>query len=344
MKLRDIASLLNGEVIGTPDADDVEISGVSGIRSAREGDITFISAERYRRHLPECKASCVLVKEPIKGLNIAQLRVSNPHLAFARLLGHFYVKPQKLLGISDNAIVSDKANIGKDVSIFPFSYISDNVSIGNGTIIYPYVFIGHNTAIGEDCVIYPNVVLRENVKIGNRVIVHSGSVIGSDGFGYVFEGGKHHKIPQVGGVIIEDDVEIGSNVSIDRATTENTIIGAGTKIDNLVQIGHNVMVGKNSIIVSQVGIGGSTEIGDYVTLAGQVGISDHVTIESGTLIGAQSGVMGHIAKGVYSGSPIMPHREWLKTQVILAKLPELYKRIKELEGKIKELEGRDEPA
>jgi UDP-3-O-[3-hydroxymyristoyl] glucosamine N-acyltransferase len=341
VKLRDIASLLNGEVIGTPDADDVEITGVSGIRSAQEGDITFLSAERYRQYLPECKASCVLVKELVKGLNIAQLRVSNPHLAFAQLLGHFYIRPQKPLGISENATVSDTATIGKDVSIFPFSYISDNVSIGNGTIICPYVFIGHNTTIGEGCVIYPNVVLRENVKIGNRVIVHSGSVIGSDGFGYVFEGGKHHKIPQVGGVIIEDDVEIGSNVSIDRATTENTIIGAGTKIDNLVQIGHNVIVGKNSIIVSQVGIGGSTEIGDYVTLAGQVGISDHVTIESGTMIGAQSGVMGHVAKGIYSGSPIMPHREWLKTQAIIAKLPELYKKIKELEGKIKELEGRD---
>jgi UDP-3-O-[3-hydroxymyristoyl] glucosamine N-acyltransferase len=174
--------------------------------------------------------------------------------------------------------------------------------------------------------------------------VHSGSVIGSDGFGYVFEEGKHHKIPQVGGVIIEDDVEIGSNVSVDRATTGNTIIGAGTKIDNLVQIAHNVMVGKNSIIVAQVGIGGSTEIGDYVTLAGQVGIADHIMIESGTMIGAQSGVMGNIAKGIYTGSPVMPHRDWLKTQAIITKLPELYKKIRELEGKIKELEGRDKPA
>jgi UDP-3-O-[3-hydroxymyristoyl] glucosamine N-acyltransferase len=344
VKLRDIASLVNGEVIGPPKADDIEITGVSGIRSAREGDITFLSAEHYRKYLAGCKASCILIKEPIEGLQTTQLRVSNPHLAFAKLLGHFYIKPQKPLGISEHAIVSDKATVGKDISIFPFSFISDNVSIGNGTIIYPHVFVGHDTTIGEDCIIYPNVTLRENVRIGNQVIVHSGSVIGSDGFGYVFEGGKHHKIPQVGGVIIEDDVEIGSNVSVDRATTGNTIVGEGTKIDNLVQIAHNVTIGKNSIIVAQVGIGGSTEIGDFVSLAGQVGVADHAKIESGTIIGAQSGVMGNVAKGIYTGSPVMPHREWLKTQAIIAKLPELYKKIRELEEKIKKLERRDEPA
>ena len=162
----------------------------------------------------------------------------------------------KPLGISGDAFISDKAKIAeKDVSIFPFSYIADGVSIGNGTVIYPFVFIGENTAIGENCIIYPHVTLREGVKIGNRVIIHSGSVIGSDGFGYVFDEGRHHKIPQVGGIIIEDDVEIGSNAAIDRATTGNTIIGRGTKIDNLVQIGHNVTIGNNSIIVAQVGIG-----------------------------------------------------------------------------------------
>ena len=344
MKLRDIAAFVNGEVIGPTGADDVEITAASGIRDAREGDITFLSADRYRKYLVGCKASCILIKEPVEGLQTTQLRVSNPHLAFAKLLGHFYIKPQKPFGISEDAIVSDKATTGKDVSIFPFSYISDNVSIGNGTIIYPHVFVGHDTTIGEACVIHPNVTLRENVRIGNRVIIHAGSVIGSDGFGYVFDEGRHLKIPQVGGVIIEDDVEIGSNVSIDRATTGNTIIGAGTKIDNLVQIAHNVTIGKNSLFIAQVGVAGSTEIGDYVTLAGQVGIVDHVTIESGTMIGAQSGVLGTIAKGIYTGSPVMPHRDWLKTQAIIAKLPELYKKIRELEGKIKELERRNQPA
>ncbi|MEW6162661.1 MAG: UDP-3-O-(3-hydroxymyristoyl)glucosamine N-acyltransferase [Nitrospirota bacterium] len=341
MKLREIASLLNGEIIGPPRADDIEITGVSGINEAREGDITFVSAERYKEYISGCRASCVMVKEPIGDLDITQLRVSNPRLAFAKLLEHFYIKPQKPMGINEDAFVSDKAKIGKDVSIFPFSYISDGVSIDDKTIIYPYVFVGRDTTIGKDCVIYPNVVLRENVKIGNRVIIHSGSVIGSDGFGYVFEEGRYYKIPQVGGVIIEDDVEIGSNVSVDRATTGNTIIGKGTKIDNLVQIAHNVKIGKNSIIIAQVGIGGSTEIGDFVTLAGQVGVGNHVKIESETIVGAKSGIMGHVTKGAYSGIPAIPHREWLKAQAIFAKLPELYKKIKELEEKIKELERRD---
>jgi len=343
VKLRDIASLVNGEVFGPPEADDLEITGVSGIKSARDGDITFLAAERYRKHLYECKASCILVKEPIEGLHKAQIKVSNPHLAFAKLLGHFYMKPQKAPWISEDSIISESAIIGKDVSIFPFSYISDNVSLGSGTIIYPHVFIGPDTTIGEGCAIHPNVTLRENVKIGNRVIIHSGSVIGSDGFGYVFENGKHHKIPQVGGIIIEDDVEIGSNVSIDRATTGNTTIGAGSKIDNLVQIAHNVTIGKNSLIIAQVGIAGSTEVGDFVTLAGQVGIADHAIIESGTMIGAQSGAQGNVEKGIYSGSPVMPHRQWLKAQAIFAKLPELYKKIKELEEKIIKLERRDHP-
>jgi UDP-3-O-[3-hydroxymyristoyl] glucosamine N-acyltransferase len=344
VKLGDIASLVNGEVTGPPEADDLDITGVSDIRTAREGDITFISSERYRKYLQGCKASCILVGEPIEGLKMAQLRVPNPRLAFAKLLGHFYIEPKKPLGISEHAIVSDKAIIGKDVSIFPFSYISDNVSVGDRTIIYPHVFIGRDAVIGEDCVFYSNVTLREKVKIGSRVIVHSGTVIGSDGFGYVSDKGKYRKIPQVGGVIIEDDVEIGSNVSVDRATTGNTTIGAGTKIDNLVQIAHNVTVGRNSLIIAQVGIAGSSEIGDYVTLAGQAGIVDHVRIESGTVIGAQSGVTGNLEKGIYSGSPVMPHREWLKAQVVFGRLPELYKKIKELEEKIKELERRDYPA
>ncbi|MEW6067851.1 MAG: UDP-3-O-(3-hydroxymyristoyl)glucosamine N-acyltransferase [Nitrospirota bacterium] len=339
MKIKEIASLLKGEIIGIP---DIEITGVSGIKEAREGDITFISAKRYIKDLQGCKASCVIVKEPIPDVAIAQLKVSNPNFAFAKLLEYFYVKPHKVVGISKDAFVSDTVKIAENVSIFPFAYISEGVSIGSNTIIYPHVFIGENTAIGERCVIYPHVTIREGIKIGNSVIIHSGSVIGSDGFGYVFEGGRHHKIPQIGGIIIEDDVEIGSNVSIDRATTGNTLVGKGTKIDNLVQIGHNVKIGSNSIIVAQVGIGGSAEIGDFVTLAGQVGVSDHTKIEPETIIGAQSGVMGHVTKGIYSGSFAIPHKDWLKAQAIFARLPELTKKIKELEDKIKELErGND---
>lgn len=341
MKLKEIASFLNGDIIGPPEAADIEITGVSSIKWAKEGDITFVSSERYIKELSSCRASCVIVKEPITSIEITQLKVSNPYLAFAKLLEYFYVKPEIPIGISKDAFISDKAKIGEDVSIFPFSYISDGASIGNKTVIYPYVFVGKNTTVGEECIIYPNVTLRENVHIGSRVIIHSGSVIGSDGFGYVFAEGKHYKIPQVGGVIIEDGVEIGSNVSVDRATVGNTIIGSGTKIDNLVQIAHNVKIGEHSIVVAQVGIGGSTEIGNFVTLGGQVGVSDHARIDAETVIGAQSGVMGHVKKGAYSGSPAIPHRDWLKAQAIFAKLPELYRKIKELEGRIRELERRN---
>jgi len=337
VKLSEIASLVHGEIFGEP---NLEIRGVSGISEAQEGDITFLSGKRHIKNLPHCKASCIIVQEPLHDLALTQLKVANPYLAFARLLEHFYLKPLKPLGVSRDTFISDKAKIAESVSIFPFSYIAEGASIGDGSVIYPFVFIGENTAIGEQCIIYPHVTLREGITVGNRVIIHPGSVIGSDGFGYVFDEGRYHKIPQVGSIIIEDDVEIGSNATIDRATTGNTIIGRGTKIDNLVQIGHNVTIGNNSIIVAQVGIGGSTAIGDYVTLGGQVGVSDHTKIESGTMIGAQSGVMGNVAKGAYSGYPAIPHRDWLKAQAIIAKLPELHKRIKELEDKVKELERR----
>jgi UDP-3-O-[3-hydroxymyristoyl] glucosamine N-acyltransferase len=338
VKLSEIASLVHGEIFGDPDLD---ISGVSGINEAQERYITFLSGKRHVKDLRHCRASCIIVQEPVPDIAITQLKVVNPHLAYARLLEHFYVKPLKPFGVSRDAFISDNATIGEDVSIFPYSYIADGASIGNGSVIYPFVFIGENTAIGEQCIIHSHVTLREGVKVGNRVIIHAGSVIGSDGFGYVFDEGRHHKIPQVGGVMIGDDVEIGSNVSIDRATTGNTKIGGGTKIDNLVQIAHNVQIGNHAILIAQVGIAGSSEIGDYVTLAGQAGVSDHTVIESGTMIGAQSGVMGKVVKGTYSGSPALPHRDWLKAQVVFAKLPELHKKIKELEDKIKELERRN---
>ncbi len=340
MKLEDIAKLVNGEIFGD---HELEITGVSGILDAKPGDITFISSKKYLKEIGNCKASALIVKEPVEGISISQLKVSNPYLAFAKLLEFFYVKPFIHKGISKSAIISDKATIGNNVTIFPSVFISEGAVIGDETIIYPFVYIGENTKIGNNCLIYPNVTVRENIEIGNKVIIHSGTVIGSDGFGYVFDNGVHNKIPQVGGVIIEDDVEIGSNVSIDRATLGNTIIGKGTKIDNLSQIAHNVKIGSNSLIIAQVGIAGSTEIGDYVTLGGQVGVADHAKIESQTMIGAQSGIMGNVPKGVYSGSPALPHREWLKAQTIFAKLPEMHKKIKELEDKLKELEGRNNP-
>jgi UDP-3-O-[3-hydroxymyristoyl] glucosamine N-acyltransferase len=335
MKLREFSELVEGTVIGDP---DIEITGASGVKSAGIGDITFVTSAKFMKLLQGSLVSCVIVKEPLEGLAVSQLQVSNPYYAFAKALELFYPAPALEPGLSERAAVSAKAAIGKDVTVFPMAYIGDNASIGDGTVIYPGVFVGNNTTLGRGCVIHPNVTIRENVRIGDRVVVHSGSVIGSDGFGYVFEKGIHYKIPQVGGVIVEDDVEIGSNVSIDRATTGDTVIGKGSKIDNLVQIAHNVRIGKNSLIIAQVGIGGSSETGDFVTLAGQVGIADHSSLESGTIIGAQSGLTGHYKKGIYSGSPAIAHRNWLKSQTLFAKLPEMNRRIKELENKLEELE------
>ncbi|MDP2167868.1 MAG: UDP-3-O-(3-hydroxymyristoyl)glucosamine N-acyltransferase [Thermodesulfovibrionales bacterium] len=337
MNLREIAEFLGGELIGK---GDVEISGVSGISDAGEGDITFISGPKYAKMLKESSASAVIVKELIPGLDRPQIKVNDPYYAFARLLERFYVRPAEPSGVSSLAFVSEDASLGEGVSVYPFSYISGGASIGKGSVIHPCVFIGENSKVGENCTIYPNVVIREGVTIGSRVIIHPGAVIGSDGFGYTFHEGVHYKIPQVGGVIIGDDAEIGAGVAIDRATTGSTVIGRGTKIDNLVQIGHNVKIGDNSIIVAQVGVGGSTEIGNFVTIGGQTGISDHSRIEDGVMIGAQSGVMGEVKKGVYSGSPVIPHIAWLKAVSLFSRLPELSKRIRLLEEKIDEIERR----
>jgi UDP-3-O-[3-hydroxymyristoyl] glucosamine N-acyltransferase len=339
MKLREIAEMLGGELAGDP---DVEIKGAAGISDAKDGDITFLSAASLISKCIESKAAAVIVKEPVPEIKKAQIKVSTPQYAFARLLEYFYVKPFIVSGISDKAYVSDKAKTDEDVSVYPMAFVSDGASIGRKTVIYPGVFIGENSSVGDECIIYPNVTVRENVKIGSRVIIHSGAVIGSDGFGYVMEKGMHYKIPQVGGVIIGDDVEIGANAAIDRATTGNTIIGRGTKIDNLVQIAHNVKIGENSVIAAQTGVAGSTEIGNYVVFGGQAGVADHTRIDDGVMVGAQSGAMGHVKKGIYSGSPMIPHRDWLKSIAIFAKLPELNKRIKELEDIIKNIERREQ--
>jgi UDP-3-O-[3-hydroxymyristoyl] glucosamine N-acyltransferase len=230
-----------------------------------------------------------------------------------------------------------------DVSIHPHACINSNAVLGSRVTVSSGVFIGEGVSIGDDSFIYPNVTIRENVTIGKKVIVHSGTVIGSDGYGYVPEKGRHYKIPQIGSVIIEDEVEIGANVCIDRGTVGNTIIGWGTKIDNLVQIGHNVKIGKSCIIVSQVGISGSVEIGDGVILAGQVGIRDHIKVGNKAIVGAQSGIGSDIPEGqVYSGSPAIPHKTWLRAQSIYSKLPEYVRRLQEMERKLLKEEQSDD--
>ncbi len=336
MKLSEIAKIFNAQVIGEP---NLEITGVKGIEDAQHGDITYIESKKAIDKLKSGNASAVITREKIDDYEGSQLLVDNPKFVFAKLLRIFYTKPHTFKGISREAYISKTAKLGKNVIVYPFVFIDEEVEIGDNTVVYPFTFIGRESKIGQDCLIYSNVTIRESVQIGNRVIIHSGAVIGSDGFGYIFHEGKHEKIPQVGNVIIEDDVEIGAGTTIDRATTGSTFIGAGTKIDNLVQIAHNVKIGKNCIIVAQVGIAGSSKIGDGCILAGQVGVADHAEIEAGTIITAQSGVMpGKVERGVYSGSPIIPHREYYRIYALFQKLPEMHKKIKELEEKIKEME------
>src|SRR5208283_5574403 len=331
MKLDALAELIGGELKGD---GSIEITGVAGISDAREGDITFLSGTKLIAELRERPAAAVLVKDFIAELQMPQVKTRNPLYAFAKLLKHFYGRSIQHRGISKNAFISGEAEIAPDVTIYDFAYISGRVRIGPGSVIFPGVFIGEACSIGEGCTIYPNVTIRENTVIGNRVIIHPNSVVGSDGFGYVFEDGRHNKIPQVGKVLIEDDVEIGAGVTIDRATTGATVIGKGTKIDNLVQIGHNVRVGSNVILVAQVGVSGSSFIGDGAMLGGQAGVADHAVIEAGTMIAAKSGAMGEVKRGVYGGAPMIPHRDWLKASALFARLPELKKRIEALEKRL----------
>ena len=335
LTVKEFAEIVHGVIVGDPEK---EITGVAGVGDAGEGDVTFVSSPRYVRYLSGTKAACVIAKDAISDLAIPQIIVGNPLFAFARALEHFYPKAVHAVGISDLSSVAESASLGEHVSIHPFVCIEDHASIGNETVVMPGAFIGKGSKIGSRCLIYPNVTIREGVSIGDSVIIHAGTVIGSDGFGYVHEQGEHYKIPQVGGVIIESDVEIGSNVSVDRATTGNTVVRRGTKIDNLVQIAHNVTIGQNALITSQVGIAGSSEIGDFVVLGGQAGIADHTTIASGTMIAAQAGLKGQFTKGIYAGSPAIPHPVWLKAQALFGRLPEMHRKIRELEDKISRLE------
>ncbi|GAB4543719.1 MAG: UDP-3-O-(3-hydroxymyristoyl)glucosamine N-acyltransferase [Thermodesulfovibrionia bacterium] len=338
MRLSEIAEITGGRIVGNP---DIEINGASGLKEAEDGDITFLADKRNLDHVFSTRASAVIVKEEIKGLSKVMLVVDNPYLAFAKALEVLYKKPHHARGVSDKAIIEEDVIIGKDVTIHPFVYIGNKGVIGDRVCIYPNVYIGDGVRIDDDTIIYPNVTIREDVKIGKRVIIHPGTVIGADGFGYVQEEGRHYKIPQVGSVIIEDDVEIGANVTIDRATTGKTIIGAGTKIDNLVQIGHNVKIGKNCIIVAQVGIGGSSEIGDGTIIAGQAGIRDHVRLGKMVRVGAKAGVTHDIPDGEeVSGYPAISHKEWLRAQSIYSRLHEYIRRLQRLERvAVKKLES-----
>jgi UDP-3-O-[3-hydroxymyristoyl] glucosamine N-acyltransferase len=335
-KLGEIASYLQGELVGDP---SIEIIGIAGIEEAKAGDLTFLANPKYKAFLEKTSASCVIVGKEVKKAKVSLIRHPNPYFAFSKAVELFFEKKKEYpKTIHPNAFLGKGVKLGKEIHLGPYVVMEDNVELKDNVIVLAGSFVGEGSVVGENCLIYPHVTIRENVKIGKNVIIHSGTVIGSDGFGYAKDKGIHHKIPQVGMVIIEDDVEIGANVTIDRATLGATRIGKGTKIDNLVQIGHNVVIGEHCIIVAQVGIGGSTKIGNNVVLGGQVGLVGHIKIGDNVMIGAQSGVTKDIPDNTtIFGCPAREIKKTKKIEACLSRLPEYIQRLKEIEEKLKEI-------
>ena len=341
MKLRELAERLDCRLDGD---GEVEIRRVTGIEHAQAGDLTFVANSKYRHHLPTTYASAVILAtgESAEGTRAALLRSDHPYLAFAKAVGLLTHSSTPSPGIDALSAVAATAHTGIDASIGAFAVVGAGASVGARTIVFPHAVIGPGAVIGDDCVIHAHVSIREGVKLGHRVVVQDGAVIGSDGFGFVKQSdGMHLKIPQHGDVVIEDDVEIGANTTIDRPAVGETRIGAGTKIDNLVQIAHGVTVGKRSLFAAQVGIAGSTTIEDEVVLAGQVGVAGHLRIGKGVVATAQTGVPNSVDAGtMISGYPAIPNRDWLKASAIFRQLPALKKRVAELEERLAELEAK----
>jgi len=338
--LRQLADLIGGRVLGDP---SLVITGIAPIREAAAGQITFLSNPKYAGELATTHASAVILSPRHEGAPVpaalARIIMDDPYYGMCRVIRHFHDRPFHPIGISPLASIGQAVAMGRDVSIHPFVVIGDRAVIGDRVTLHPGCYIGEEAVIGDETLLHPNVTVRERVRLGRRVIIHSGTVVGSDGFGYAFHGGEHHKIPQVGTVIIEDDVELGSNVSVDRATLGQTVIGRGTKVDNLVQIAHNVTIGERSLIVAQAGISGSTSLGKGVVLAGQVGVVGHLTIGDGVRVGAQSGVAQNVPPGQdLSGSPAIAHRQWLAVQATLPQLPDIRRRLHRLEEELHALQ------
>jgi UDP-3-O-[3-hydroxymyristoyl] glucosamine N-acyltransferase len=309
----------------------VEVTRVGGLDSADASSLSFLAAARYADEAADTRAGVVFVTSELapRVRHVpARIIVDKPHDAMLTAIARLYVPQVFVPGVHPSAILSDTVVLGDGVAIGARTVIGARVRIGHRVLIHPGVTIGDGVAIGDDCILYPNVVLYANSQLGDRVIVQAGAVIGSDGFGYVFGGGAHRKIPHVGRCVLESDVEIGANSTIDRGSVGDTVIGAGTKIDNLVQVGHNVRMGKLCLVMAQAGISGSTHIGDGVIIAGQAGLVGHISIGAGARIAAQAGVIGDVPAGeTWSGYPARPHREALRTQAAARKLPDLLKRL-----------------
>ncbi|MEN9919136.1 MAG: UDP-3-O-(3-hydroxymyristoyl)glucosamine N-acyltransferase [Bacteroidota bacterium] len=335
-----IADLLKGSIEGDP---DVKVSNFSKIEEGKPETLSFLANPKYTQYIYTTQASIVLVDASFvvdKPVKATLIRVSNAYAALALLLDIVEKAKPKKTGIEKMTQIAETAKLGKDLYIGSFSYVSDYATIGDYTQIYPQVYIGEGCSIGANVIIHPGVKIYAGCKIGNNCILHSGAVIGSDGFGFAPEGDIYKKIPQMGIVVVEDDVEIGANTTIDRAVMDATIIGKGVKLDNLIQIAHNVEIGANTVMASQVGISGSTKIGTHCMFGGQVGLAGHITIGNNVNIGAQSGIMSNIAADAQIlGSPAIPVKNFFKSSVIFSKLPDMYRQIAQLEKEIKELKS-----
>lgn len=340
-KLKEIAKFVNGELAGD---GDIVINSINGINEAKEGEISFVLDPRYEHLVETTKASCVVVPKSFKAHSSrALIKIENPSIALSGIIEFLF--PDRIPrpeGIHPTAIISKKASIGPNAALGPYTIVEDGVSIEDNTAIYSFCYIGKDTKIGKDCIIYPNVTIREEVIIGNRVIIHPGSVVGSDGFGYdTKRDGTHVKIPQLGTVVIEDDVELGACVTVDRARFNRTIIGKGSKIDNLVQIAHNVTIGPYCLIAAQTGISGSSRIGRNVVFGGQAGVVDHVSVGDFVKVGAKTGITKSFpANTTLFGYPAKPVEKARDIIAAIGLLPKLYERVRALEKKIKELENK----
>lgn len=335
--LAQLAEQVQGVTRGEP---TLRIEAVGGVEDAPTGGLTYAEDARRLQEALASPAAAILTKPT---LNIPSdtaksfLLHPTPRLAWARILALYSPFRTPPPGVHPTVVMGDGCELGDEVCLMPYVVLGERVRIGHRVRVYPFCYVGDDAEIGDDTVLYPQVTIMPQVQIGKRVIIHAGAVIGGDGYGYVPHDGAHHKIPQIGRVVIEDDVEIGCNTTIDRATTGETHIGRGTKIDNLVQVAHNVQVGEHCLLVSQVGIAGSSRLGRHVILAGQVGVKDHVQIGDHAVVGAQGGVSKNLPpNGVYWGTPAVPHREWLQVLAHLYKLPQLAQRVDELEKKLKE--------
>ena len=340
MKVKELAERLGCRLEGDGELD---IRRVSGLEEAAPGDLTFFTNPKYAAELRATRASAVILAPDAGPAPCAMLRDPQPYLAFARAVELFEDRWRPAPGAHSLAVVGHGVRIGEGASVGPFAVIGEGAVIGARTIVYPHVVIGRDAHVGADCVLHVRVSVRERVRIGSRVVLQDGAVIGSDGFGFARRpDGTHHKIPQIGAVIIEDDVEIGANTAIDRPAVGETRVGAGSKIDNLVQIAHGVTIGRNVLLAAQVGIAGSATVEDGVTLAGQVGVAGHLTIGKGVTATAQSGIPNSVEAGAFiSGYPAIGNREWLKASALFRRLPELRKRVSELESRIRQLEARE---